>query len=72
MLPRDEAEAAIDAFHILQQLRLRLQFGDPAGVAGNPNALLPDALNTFDRRVLKEALVQSRRLQQRLAADYQV
>ncbi len=72
VLPPDEAEAAIDAFHILQQLRLRLQFGDPAGVAGNPNAVLPDALNTFDRRVLKEALVQARRLQQRLAADYQV
>jgi CBS domain-containing protein len=72
VLPRDEAEAAIDAFHILQQLRLRLQFGDPAGVAGNPNAVLPDALNTFDRRVLKEALVQARQLQQRLAADYQV
>jgi hypothetical protein len=34
--------------------------------------LLPDALNAFDRRVLKEALVQARRLQQRLAADYQV
>ena len=72
VLPGDEAEAAIDAFHILQQLRLRLQFGDPAGVAGNPNAVLPDALNTFDRRVLKEALVQARQLQQRLAADYQV
>ena len=72
VLPRDEAEAAIDAFHILQQLRLRLQFGDPAGVAGNPNAVLPEVLNTFDRRVLKEALVQARRLQQRLAADYQV
>jgi CBS domain-containing protein len=71
VLPRDEADAAIDAFHILQQLRLRLQFGDPAGVSGNPNAVLPELLNTFDRRVLKEALIQARRLQQRLAADYQ-
>lgn len=71
VLPRDEADAAIDAFHILQQLRLRLQFGDPAGVSGNPNAVLPELLNTFDRRVLKEALIQARRMQQRLAADYQ-
>jgi CBS domain-containing protein len=72
VLPSDEADAATDAFHILQQLRLRLQFGDPAGVAGHPNAVLPEALNAFDRRVLKEALFQARRLQQRLAADYRL
>ncbi len=72
VLPTTEAEASVDAFHILQQLRLRLQFGDPAGVADNPNAVLPERLNAFDRRVLKEALFQARRLQQRLAADYQV
>jgi CBS domain-containing protein len=71
-LPQAEAEAAIDAFQILQQLRLRMQLGDPAGVEGEPNAVRPDALNEFDRRVLKEALQQARRLQQTLAADWQV
>ncbi len=71
-LPQAEAEAAIDAFQILQQLRLRMQLGDPAGVEGEPNAVRPDALNEFDRRVLKEALLQARRLQQTLAADWQV
>jgi CBS domain-containing protein len=69
-IPRAEAEASVDAFHILQQLRLRLQFGDPAGVADNPNAVLPERLNDFDRRVLKEAFFQARRLQQKLALDH--
>jgi len=71
VLPRHEAEAAIDAFHILQQFRLRLQFDDPARVQDNPNAVLPERLNDFDRRVLKEAMFQARRLQQKLAADFQ-
>lgn len=69
-LPRNEADAAIDAFHILQQFRLRMQFGDPAAVPGNPNAVLPASLNDFDRRLLKEALFQARRLQQVLEAEY--
>jgi len=69
-LPRDEAEAAIDAFHILQQFRLRLQFGDPAAVPDSPNAVLPARLNEFDRRLLKETLFQARRLQQVLAVEY--
>jgi CBS domain-containing protein len=69
-MPRSEADAAVDAFHFLQQLRLRLQFGDPAAVAGAPNAVLPDRLNELDRRILKEAFFQARRLQQRLALDY--
>lgn len=70
--PLAEAEAAIDAFQILQQLRLRMQLGDPAAVEGEPNAVRADALNEFDRRVLKEALLQARRLQQTLAADWRV
>jgi CBS domain-containing protein len=69
-LPASEADAAVDAFHYLQQLRLRLQFGDPAAVPGAPNAVLPDKLNELDRRILKEAFIQARRLQQRLGLDY--
>lgn len=69
--PAGEAEAASDAFQILQQFRLRMQLGDAAGVEGEPNAVRADALNEFDRRVLKEALLQARRVQQTLSIDWQ-
>ena len=32
----------------------------------------PDKLNDFERRILKEAFLQARRLQSRLALDYQI
>jgi hypothetical protein len=48
-----------------------MQLGDAAGVEGEPNAVRADALNEFDRRVLKEALLQARRVQQTLSIDWQ-
>ena len=37
----------------------------------NPNRIDPDALNALDRRILKEALRQARKLQSRLEMDFQ-
>jgi CBS domain-containing protein len=68
-VPDLETEAAIEAFAFLQLLRLRGQQADRDG-AGGANRLDPDTLNEVDRRILKEALRQARRLQTRLALDY--
>jgi CBS domain-containing protein len=60
------------AFHFLQLLRLRHQHGQQR--AGQPpdNHIDPDTLNPLDRRILKEALRQARKVQARLAMDYQL
>jgi len=68
-VPADEARAWIDAFHFLQSLRLRVQ-QRPVGDRANPNLLDTRALSELDRRILKEALRQARKLQQRLALDF--
>ena len=43
--------------------------GEP-GPEGNPNSLDTRTLSGLDRRILKEAFREARRLQQRLALDY--
>lgn len=60
------------AFHFLQLLRLRHQHAHLR--AGQPpdNHVNPDTLNPLDRRILKEALRQARKVQARLAMDYQL
>jgi CBS domain-containing protein len=67
-LPTNEIAAYIDAFYFLQMLRLQHQQASTASHA--PNRLAPDTLNDLERRILKEALRQTRRLQTRLALDY--
>jgi CBS domain-containing protein len=80
----DEAAAIIDGFHFIQLLRLRNQEGGtptaPAPLGGyhgddevplhHPNRIDPDQLNELDRRILKEALRQARKLQSRLELDF--
>jgi CBS domain-containing protein len=63
-----EMAAIIDAFFFIQKLRLRIQARP--GNAESANRIDPDALNDFERRSLKEAFRQARKLQQRLALDY--
>jgi len=67
-----EAQAWIDAFLLIQVMRLRAQHAQSA--AGEPlsNRIDPMKLNELEQRVLKEALRQARRLQSRLAMDYQL
>jgi CBS domain-containing protein len=67
----DEVSAWIGAFAWLQQLRLRIQMS-PAGATGGGNRIDPEALDAFERRMLKEAFRQAARLQDRLRADYQL
>ena len=64
-----EAEAMIDAFHFVQTLRLKRQF-ESLEDGGPPNEIRPATLNELDRRILKEAFRQARKLQNRLKLDF--
>ncbi len=69
----DDVATAVDAFLFVQMLRLRLQEeGGYAGTEKNRNRLDPGTLHALDRRILKEALRQARKLQNRIALDYQL
>ena len=65
-MPAAEIDAIIEAFYFIQLLRLR------ASDSGALNRVHPDALNEVDRRILKECFRQARKLQTRLALDYQL
>jgi CBS domain-containing protein len=64
-----EIRSWCDAFEYVQLLRLREQHRRGAG-ADSPNRVALAALSDLDRRILKEALRQARKLQQRLELDY--
>lgn len=70
-LPPVDAAAWIDAFEFLQLMRLRRQHqrGERAG-DDNPNIVDTATLSPLDRRILKEAFRQARKVQQRLELDY--
>jgi CBS domain-containing protein len=69
-LGREDIGALVQAFFIIQELRLRVQqAGTPAGLA---NRVDPDALNEFDRLILKEAFKQAKKLQGRLQMEYRL
>lgn len=70
-----EIEAWIDAFLFIQVLRMRHH--DEAQAQGLSddalnNRIDPERLNELDRRILKEAFRQARKLQARLALEYQL
>jgi CBS domain-containing protein len=75
-LPTDEARSYGEAFEFVQMLRLRAQHrrraGDSAapGNGENANRVALANLSDLDQRILKEALRQARKLQQRLEVDY--
>jgi CBS domain-containing protein len=72
-MSRDEVGASVGAFHFVQMLRLRRQEEARAlGEARDLNRVDPDTLNSLDRRILKEALRQARKLQNRVALEYQL
>jgi CBS domain-containing protein len=64
-------QAIVDGFHFVHLVRLRAQL-DALGPGGAANRVDPAALNDLDRHVLKEAFRQARRLQTRLALEYQL
>ncbi|MCC5859034.1 MAG: CBS domain-containing protein [Ectothiorhodospiraceae bacterium] len=67
-----DAEAWIEAYDYIQMLRMRKNQEQAA--AGQPlsNHVAPDSLNPLDRRILKEAFREARKLQSKLATDYQI
>jgi CBS domain-containing protein len=68
----DANDALIDAFNFIQLLRLRHQYLEAGeGRRGN-NRFPPSRLNPLDRRILKEAFRQAKRMQQGLSLSYQL
>jgi CBS domain-containing protein len=71
MNPAD-IEATVGAFLFIQQLRLRKQASQDQLAEATANRINPDTLNELDRHMLKESLRLARKLQQRLALNYQL
>lgn len=71
-LGRDDAEAWIEAFLYIQMLRLRQHHAQCEAGVELTNKIDPDTLNNLDRRILKEAFRQARKLQTKLGLDYQL
>jgi CBS domain-containing protein len=69
-VPPAEAEAWREAFRFIQLLRLRLNAAQSGRGEPLHNHLDPGSLNELERRILKEALRQARKLQGRLARDF--
>lgn len=68
---RVDGQAWVDAFEYLQGLRLKAQFEhSQRGGELSANVVRLEELSELDRRILKEALRQVRKLQQRLLLDY--
>lgn len=71
-LKETEAEAWCDALSFIQLLRMRNHQRQERRGEALHNFVKPDALNELDRRILKEAFRQARKLQTRLRLDYQL
>lgn len=70
LLPGEEVEAWNEAFLFIQLLKLRHQHWQEREGQALHNHVNPDELNELERRILKEAFRQARKLQTRLALDY--
>lgn len=70
-MPAEEIASISDGFFFLQALRLRGQMARDAGSRA-ANRINPADLNEVDRRILKESFRQARKLQRRVALDYQL
>jgi len=66
-----QVEAWVEAFLFLQMLRLRLHEEQSREGKVFSNRIDPDSLNDLDRRILKEAFRQGRKLQGLLERDFQ-
>jgi CBS domain-containing protein len=66
-----DVDAYCEAFRFIQLLRLRLHHTQNERGETLTNRVDPDTLNNLDRRILKEAFRQARKLQTKLGLDYQ-
>lgn len=64
-------EGWVDAFHYLQDIRLRAHFAQHHQGRPMSNRIDPDSLNNLDRRILKEAFRQGRDIQSLMEKYYQ-
>jgi CBS domain-containing protein len=71
-LPHAEAEAWTHAYAYIQLLRMRQHREQESHGEEASNRVNPDNLNELDRRILKEAFRQARKLQSRISLDYQL
>jgi CBS domain-containing protein len=67
-----EIEGWIEAFYFLQTMRLVHQYECSARGEAMNNHIDPEQLNDLDRRILKEAFRQSRKMQSRLTMEYRL
>ncbi len=65
-----DVDAWCDAFRFVQLLRLRFNATQATRRESPHNHLDPSTLNELDRRILKEAMRQARRLQSRVERDF--
>lgn len=71
-IPLAEIEGWIEAFHFLQSMRLLHQYECSAANKEMNNQLNPYSMNDLNRRILKEAFRQARKMQSRLAMEYRL
>lgn len=60
------------AYDYIQSMRVRKQYEQIVSGADPGNRVSPDELNDLDRRILKEVFRATRKLQAKLASDYQL
>ena len=70
VLRAEEADAWCDGYAFIQLLRMRHHNRQERAGLPLDNHINPDGLNELDRRILKEAFRQARKVQNRLALDY--
>jgi CBS domain-containing protein len=67
-----DAEAYVAAYEYIQLLRMRTHQEQAKVGEDLSNHVDPDTLNELDKRILKESFRQARKLQSKLAVDYQL
>ena len=70
--PEGEVVGLMDAFYVIQRLRLRHQYAFSCSDPALENRICPDALSEIDRHLLQESLQQAKRLQQRVRLRWQL
>jgi CBS domain-containing protein len=71
-LSETDASAAVEAFYLVQGLRLRNQVSRQTGDPETANCIALESLGRISQAALKEALRTAKDLQSRLALDYQL
>jgi CBS domain-containing protein len=69
---RDDADTWVEAYEYIQLLRMRAHHDQAERGERLSNYFDPDTLNDLNQRVLKESFRQARRLQSKIALDYQL